>query len=112
MFSHKGFKNMQDNCRSVAAFYHTSNLFADALKDAQVTVMGKEPGAVSALLQDVKTRWNSQLKMVESFLKCKEALLYVLKLPEWESSKHLVNIRLLNIEVIVAINSMFRLESR
>ena len=101
VFSHKNVQNMQTNCRSVAAFYHTSNLFADALKDAQVTVMGKDPGNVCALLQDVKTRWNSQLKMVQSFLACKEALLYVLKLPEWEASKHLVKILLLKLDVIL-----------
>jgi hypothetical protein len=67
-----------------------SNLFVSALNKAQIELMGRTTSECSVLVQDVKTRWNSTFNMVVSILKVKEALLYVLDLPQFKSSKHLV----------------------
>ena len=90
MFALQSVADMLADLKSIATYYNQSNLFADALKNAQMEVMGRDEGQCYVLVQDVKTRWNSQFQMVQSFLRVKEALLYVLELPKWKSVKSLV----------------------
>ena len=79
-----------DDLKKVSTFYNQSNLFADALKQAQIEIMERGEGECYVLLQDVKTRWNSQFLMIRSFLRVKEALLHVFEQPMWKSNKTLV----------------------
>jgi hypothetical protein len=93
--------NLTANLRSIVSFYHQSNLFAAALRKAQVEVMGRAAHETTGLTQDVKTRWNSTFAMIKSFLEVEDAILSIIDDDEWSGSKQLVRIVLLLLDLLL-----------
>ena len=105
--SYKEIPSLLNSCKNVAKAYHSSVNFARAIHEAQRKVRnavmywqdikhdnqvqsrpeGERPWSI---LQDVTTRWNSQLLCMKSCLKSEGAIRAVLASEEFKTMKSLV----------------------
>lgn len=105
--SYKQIPAVLNACKSIAKAYHSSINFARAIHEAQVKVRIKvgrinfylyfqvqsrpEEERPWAILQDVSTRWNSQLICMSSCLRSEGAIRAVLATEEFRTMKSLVS---------------------
>ena len=105
--SYKQIPAVLNACKSIAKAYHSSINFARAIHEAQVKVRIKvgrinfylyfqvqsrqEEERPWAILQDVSTRWNSQLICMSSCLRSEGAIRAVLATEDFRTMKSLVS---------------------
>ena len=107
--SYKEIPTLLNTCKNIAKAYHSSVNFARAVHEAQIKVLTSfeqfysyfnikvqsrdESQRPWAILQEVSTRWNSQLICLRSCLKSEAALRSVLSSGEFKTMKSLAGVK-------------------
>ena len=73
--------NIVANVKAFVNYCSHSVLLSESLRKKQVDL---GYSSIKALVQDVRTRWNSTHDMLERFFELKEALIQVLEDEEWK----------------------------